>query len=135
MAKGLDAMVVDFNMKKYTRLILFFIVVMMGGLSWASKTENMVRHGVYVGMSEGEFLALHPFKSVRNFRHIGNDDWLTYLKSMKDASQELVTYHFQNDQLIQLNTNDRPEIVREYLSEFSFYQDPDIIYKAVKEVL
>ena len=37
--------------------------------------------------------------------------------------------------LIQWKLNDRPEVVKEYLGEFCFYQDPSLIYQAIKDVL
>jgi len=30
---------------------------------------------------------------------------------------------------------DRPEVIREYLAEFCFYQEPSLIYQAIKDVL
>ena len=31
--------------------------------------------------------------------------------------------------------DDRPEVIKEYLDEFCFYRDPDLIYRAIQEVL
>ena len=86
-------------------------------------------------MSEADFLQIYPQKLLRNFRHDGPNDWLSYNDPVNNSFHGVVTYYFQNGKLMYWRLNDRAEIVKEYLAEFCFYQDPSIIYKAVRNVL
>jgi len=92
-------------------------------------------HGVTIGINEGDFLKIYPQNKLRDFRHAGVDDWLSFNEPLDGASHDVVTFYFQDQKLIRWALNDRPEIVKEYLAEFCFYQDPDVIYKAVRDVL
>ncbi|MDE2223541.1 MAG: hypothetical protein KGK03_10785 [Candidatus Omnitrophica bacterium] len=91
--------------------------------------------GITVGMSENDFWALYPKDHLRNFRHIGPDDWLTYNEPVDDPFDALITFHFNGDKLAAWKFNDRPEVVKEYLGEFCFYQPPSLTYYALQDVL
>ena len=103
--------------------------------SFASGKARDSFHGVFVGMEEGAFLKIYPQNKLRNFRHAGSKDWLTYNVPINDPSHELITFYFQNEKLSLWRFNDRPEVIKEYLNEFCFYQDPDVIYRAIWDVL
>jgi len=122
--------------KNLVMLIFFGVVLLCGSLALASQKDDKERfHGFFAGMQEGDFLNIYPFKSVRDFRHDGPNDWLTYNEPVNDPFHKVVTFYFQNDKLIRWKFNDRPEIVKEYLGEYCFYQDPSLIYQAIKDVL
>ncbi len=114
---------------------LIGVLLFWGTLTWASQKENTVIHGVYLGMQESDFFNIYSKNSLRDLRHEGQDDWFTYNEPLNDPYQKLVTYYFHNEKLTQWNFNDRPEIIKEYLGEFCFYQDPSLIYQAIKDVL
>jgi hypothetical protein len=86
-------------------------------------------------MPESDFLQIYPKNGLRNFRHEGADDWLTYNQPLNDPFHAVVTFYFHNEKLLQWKSDDRPEVVKEYLDEFCFYQEPSLIYRAVKDVL
>jgi hypothetical protein len=86
-------------------------------------------------MQEGDLLKDYPQNKIRDLRHEGVDDWLTYNEPIDDPFHGLVTFYFQNNRLIRWKFDDRPEVVKEYLSEFSFYQEPSLIYQALRDVL
>lgn len=117
------------------RLTIILLLVLISSRAMANeKAEGGIR-GVFIGMQEGDFLKNFPQNRIRDLRHVGVDDWLTYNEPMDDPFHEEVTFYFQNERLIQWRLNDRPEVIKEYLNEFSFYQDPSLIYKAIYEVL
>jgi len=113
-------------------LAVFFINCSIA--SAFNKDESKL-HAVFVGMQQYDFLKFYPEKKLRDFRHEGDDDWLTYNVPLDDPFHEIVTFYFHNEKLTQWKFNDRPEVVREYLGEFSFYQEPSLIYEATREVL
>jgi len=118
------------------RLIIIVLVFFFSSsFVFASQKDKIGIHGVFVGMEEGDFLAIYPQNKIRDFRHEGTHDWLTYNEPLDDSFNELVTFLFQDEKLESWKLNDRPEIVREYLSEFSFYQDPSVIFQGIREVL
>ena len=86
-------------------------------------------------MQESDFLKIYPTNNVRDLRHDGSNDWLTYNEPINDPFHEEVTFHFQNQKLGSWKRNDRAEVIKEYLGEFCFYQDPSLTYRAIKEVL
>jgi len=92
-------------------------------------------HGFVVGMDQADFLKIYPFRKVRDFRHVDMDDWLTYNDPLDDPFHRTVTFYFENQKLLKWIFDDRPEVVQEYLSEFCFYQEPSLIYEAVRNVL
>ena len=116
---------------------LFILVMMMfcGPLVWAFPKEDHTIRGVYAGMQQGDFLDLYPKDNLRGLRHEGVDDWLTYNKPINDPYHEVITFYFQDQKLVYWKVNDRPELIKEYLGEFCFYQDPSLIYQAIKDVL
>jgi hypothetical protein len=114
---------------------LFAMTLLVSPLSWASQQDDGGIHGVYVGMDEGDFLKVYPKNNLRGLRHLGVNDWLSFNEPLNDPFHEVVTFNFQNEKLVQWKLNDRPELVKEYLGEFCFYQDPSVIYQGVREVL
>jgi hypothetical protein len=100
----------------------------------ASAKDNGILPGVSAGMQEGDFLNIYPQLKLRNFRHERTEDWLTYNEPLEDPLNGTVTFYFVNDKLRSWKFDDRPEVIREYLGEFCFYQDPSLIYKAIKDV-
>ena len=86
-------------------------------------------------MEQGDFLKSYPQNKWRDYRHVGSDDWLTYNNPLDDPMHEIITFYFHDQKLKSWRRNDRPEVIKEYLGEFCFYQDPSLIYKAVKDVL
>lgn len=116
-------------------LTLAGIFLLFASLALASPKYDMDAHGVFAGMQEGDFLKVYPLEKIRDLRHEGPNDWLTYNEPINDPFHSTVTFYFQNDKLNQWKLNDRPEVVKEYLSEFSFYQDPSLTYQAISEVL
>jgi len=122
------------RLKLKIKLIILFLL--LGAAScWASPNKDIGIHGVYVGMDENDFLKIYPMDHIRDLRHEGENNWLTYNEPLDDPFHEVVTFYFQNGKLTQWKLNDRPEVVKEYLDEFSFYQNPDIIFIAIREVL
>jgi hypothetical protein len=115
-------------------IFLLVAFLLCGPLAFASQNDASI-HGVFVGMQEGDFLVIYPQHQLRDLRHEGINDWLTYNVPFDDPLHEIVTFYFQDDKLTQWKINDRPEVVKEYLGEFSFYRDPDVIYKAIEAVL
>ncbi len=115
---------------------LFFLNVLAFGCCAAAAPEVPgTFHGAYVGMSEGDFLSLYPQQKLRAFRHEGPQEWLSYNEPLDDPWHHVVTFYFRNLKLAQWKMDDRAEVAKEYLTEFSFYQDPNVIYKAVYAVL
>jgi hypothetical protein len=104
-------------------------------LASATPKDNTGVRGVFVGMPEIDFLQVFPKDKLRDLRHDGPDDWLTYNQPLDDPFHEIVTFNFRDDKLIGWKYNDRPEVIKEYLGEFSFYQDPSLTYQAIKDVL
>jgi hypothetical protein len=124
------------NKRKLVRSAIISLVLLLSGtLALASPKESDVFHGVFVGMEQGDFLKIYLKNDLRGLRHEGPDDWLTYNQPMNDPFHQVVTFHFQNEKLDSWKLDDRPEVIKEYLSEFSFYQDPSLIYQAIKDVL
>lgn len=117
------------------RLMVILWVFFLCGSSLASSKNDAGIHGIFVGMDQGSFLKIYPQKDLRNFRHEGVEDWLTYNEPLSDSFHEVVTFYFKDQKLTQWKLNDRPEVVKEYLSEFSFYQAPSLTYQAIKDVL
>lgn len=118
------------------RSILLLSVFLLSG-PWAlsfSKEGAAIRR-VFVGMQENDFLRIYPKNNLRNFRHDGLNEWLTYNEPLNDPFHELVTFYFHNGKLTQWKFNDRHEVIKEYLGEFCFYQDPSLIYQAIRDVL
>ena len=118
------------------RSIIFFLILMLCASSVFALQKNEAGiHGVFVGMDQIDFLKIYPKNSIRDLRHEGDNDWLTYNEPIDYPFHEVVTFYFQNDKLVSWRLNDRPEMIKEYLAEFSFYQDPSLIYKAIKDVM
>jgi hypothetical protein len=117
------------------KLFVLLPLLFCGPLALASVKVDAGPRGVYAGMQQSDFLKIYPFNDVRGLRHVGVDDWLTYNEPLDDPFHEVITFYFQNEKLIRWKINDRPELVREYLGEFCFYQDPSLIYQAVRDVL
>jgi hypothetical protein len=117
------------------KLFALLPLLFCGPLALASPKDNAEIHGVYAGMQQGDFLRIYPENSLRGLRHTGVDDWLTYNEPINDPFHEVITFYFQNEKLIRWKINDRPELIKEYLGEFCFYQDPSLTYQAIKDVL
>lgn len=117
------------------KFFVLFFFFLCSSWAWASQKDDAGIHGVFIGMEQGDFLKIYPEHKLRDFRHEGVNDWLTYNEPIDDPLHEVVTFYFQNEKLTQWKLNDRPEVVKEYLGEFCFYQDPSVIYQAVREVL
>ena len=97
--------------------------------------QDLAVHGVTVGMTQETFLQVYPKDDLRNLRHEDSRVWLTYNVPLDDPFHDVITFYFENEKLVSWKLNDRPEVVKEYLAEFCFYQDPDVIYRATREVL
>jgi hypothetical protein len=117
------------------KVIILTAFLLSGSLAWASPKEIHKFHGAFIGMPESDFFNIYPREKLRDLRHEGTNDWLTYNDPVDDPSRELVTFYFHNEKLTQWKIDDRPEVIKEYLGEFSFYQDPDLIARAIKDVL
>ena len=114
----------------------FFGLQLLGGpVAWAAPQEGGVLHGAYVGMPEGDFFNIYSKYNIRGLRHDGSNEWFTYNEPIDDPFHKVVSFYFKNEKLIQWKFNDRAELVKEYLGEFSFYQDPSLIYQAIQDVL
>ena len=113
-------------------ILIFFLC---NSLALAFKKDDLTIHGVFVGMQQGDFLKIYPEKNLRNFRHEGSKDWLSYNEPLNDPLHGTVTFYFQNEKIKFWKLNDRPELIKEYLGEFSFYQEPSLTYKAIQDVL
>jgi len=109
--------------------------MLSGPFAFASSTENVGIHGVFAGMPESDFFKTYSTDNLRDFRHDGVDEWFTFNEPINDPFHEVVTFHFRDQKLDSWKLNDRAEVVKEYLGEFCFYQDPSLIYRAIKEVL
>jgi len=116
-------------------LLFVGMLLLSSSFALASAKDEVGIHGVFVGMPENDFLKIYPQNQWRDFRHTGVNDWLTYNEPLNDPFHEVVTFYFENDKLIQWKLNDRAEVIKEYLDEFCFYQDPSLIYQAIKDVL
>jgi len=114
--------------------MILLIFLLGASLVWASSKASAMR-AVSSGMGQGDFLKIYPLDKIRGLRHDGPHDWLTYNDPIDDPFHRVITFYFENEKLVSWKFNDRPEIVREYLGEFSFYQDPSLIYRATKDVL
>jgi len=115
--------------------IIVSIFLLSGPLALASPKDDPGGRGVLAGMQEGDFFKIYPQEDLRTFRHEGQDDWLTYNKPINDPFHAVITFHFKNEKLSAWKLNDRPEVVKEYLGEFCFYQEPSLTYRAIKDVL
>jgi len=123
-------------MKNRTLAVILAALVFMGSsLSPASQKDSAGPHGVLAGMTQGDFLKIYPEPDLRSFRHEGPEDWLSYNEPLNDPSQKVITFYFRNEKLLSWKFNDRPEIIKEYLGEFSFYQSPSLTYEAIRDVL
>ena len=117
------------------------LLVLVGGLllifprSSAAYEDNALIEDVYVDMQESDLLKIYLKNELRDMRHEGVNDWLTYNEPTHDPLHALITFHFQKEKLVSWKFNDRPEVIKEYLEEFFFYQEPSLIYHAVKDVL
>jgi hypothetical protein len=118
-----------------TKSFVLLMLLLGSSLTLAFSKDNAGIHGVFVGMKESDFLGIYPKNNLRGFRHEGPNDWLTYNEPLNDPLHEVVTFYFQDEKLAQWKLNDRPELIKEYLGEFCFYQDPSLIYQAIKDVL
>ncbi len=96
-------------------------------LAWSAQKDGHVLRGIHAGMEQADFLKIYPLNDLRGLRHDGVEDWLTYNVPLNDPLHEVVTFYFQNEKLAHWAFNDRPELVKEYLGEFCFYQDPSLI--------
>jgi len=92
-------------------------------------------HDVYADMPQSDFFDIYPKDKLRNLRHNGPDEWMTYNEPIDDPFHGLVTFYFHDGKVTQWKSDDRPEVIKEYLDEFCFYQDPSLIYQAIKDVL
>jgi hypothetical protein len=116
------------------KLLILLPLLCCGAFAWAFQNDGTKVYGVYAGMPESDFLKIYPRNVLRGLRHDGVDDWLTYNKPVDDPYHQVITFYFQNEKLIQWKVDDRPEVIKEYLGEFSFYQDPSLTYQAIKDV-
>jgi len=119
------------------RIKLLKAAALAVGPTYPLITQGLVKmaNDMLMGMDEGDFLKIYPQNNWRDFRHEGPEDWLTYNEPLDDPFHEVITFYFNNEKLTSWKINDRPEVIKEYLGEFSFYQDPSIIYQAIKDVL
>jgi hypothetical protein len=118
------------------KTVLFIVVFLLCSLrAWASPKVDGGIHGVFVGMPESDFFKIYPKDNLRDLRHEGLNEWFTYNEPIDDPLHEVVTFYFQNNKLYSWKLNDRTEVIKEYLGEFCFYQDPSLIYQAIKDVL
>ncbi len=117
------------------KLIILLVLLICSSRALAYQKESAALHSVQLGMEQGDFLKLYPQHKLRDFRHEGTEDWLTYNEPLNDPFHEVVTFYFKDEKLISWKVNDRPEVIKEYLGEFSFYQDPSLVYKAIVDVL
>jgi hypothetical protein len=117
------------------KLFVLIFFLLYGPLVFASQKDDAGIHGVYIGMEQGDFLKIYPQHDLRDYRHDGINDWLTYNEPINDPLHEVVTFYFQNEKITQWKLNDRPEVIKEYLGEFSFYQAPSLTYQAIQDVL
>lgn len=117
------------------KILMGVFLFFCSSLALASPIKGVGLRTLVLGMPEGDFLQVYPQNKLRNFRHEGDNDWLTYNEPINDPFHAVVTFYFQHERLVKWRLNDRAEVVKEYLAEFCFYQAPSVIYEAVKEVL
>jgi hypothetical protein len=122
-------------MKNKLLVAAFILAWVYATAAMADDKKLTVLHGVSVGIDEGSFLQYYPEKKLRDYRHEGPDDWLSYNVPVNDPFHNVVSFHFFNNKLVQWKFNDQAELAKEYLAEYSFYQDPSLIYKAIRAVL
>jgi hypothetical protein len=113
-------------------LVLFILLI---SPSLASAEQTGRPRGIYTGMPESDFFKLYPKNTLRGLRHKGDDEWFTYNDPPADPFHAVITFHFHKGQMSASKRNDRAEVIREYLDEFSFYQEPSLIYQAISDVL
>jgi hypothetical protein len=116
-------------------VFIFSMVIFMMSPVLASERETGPFPGVHTGMPESDFFKVYPKNNLRAFRHEGGDEWLTYNDPLNDPFHAVVTFHFHQDKLAAVKRDERAEVIREYLDEFSFYQEPSVIYEAIRDVL
>lgn len=123
-------------MLKFIILLLFFLAGnSFNTLALASGNKNERFHGVYAGMNETRFLKFYPWDQVRSYRQEGLDRWVSFNEPFKGQTKDVVTFYFQNDKVNSWKVNDRPEIIKEYLREFSSLQGFPLIHTAISNVL
>jgi len=115
--------------------VILLVFLFCSSWALASPKDDAGIHGVFIGMPQDDLLKLYPKNSLRDLRHEGSEDWLTYNKPLDDPFHQAVTFYFKDQKLVQWKLNDRPEMIKEYLGEFSFYQAPSLTYQAIRDVL
>lgn len=110
-------------------LFLFFLFVSPGFGEEASLP------GIKIGMSKARFNKIYPKAKTRTYRTEARDEWLTFTHP---KGNDIVTFHFQENKLLDWKLNDRKEATREYLAEFcsgTIREGFPKIYGAISHVL
>lgn len=119
---------------KTRRFFSFLLILLLGSAAHAFAAPQGFP-AVRMGMGEEEFFKSCPKEKLRTFRHSADDEWFSFNRLLDDPVSGTVTVHFHKGTLASVSRDDRAEVVREYMDEFCFYEDPSMIFKAVREVL
>ena len=93
---------------------------------------------VSAGMTKEMLFKIYPKTQERTYRVDGKQEWISFNNIFSGLPNSFITFHFKDNKLITWKANDRKELVKEYLSEFSplvFETDFPNIYRALSSVL
>lgn len=116
-------------------LLSLLLSVFLSQLALASGKNSARINGVFVGMDTLNFFKLYPKESLRTYRRDGPNEWITYNDPLQAPLNGVVTFYFNNNKVRLWKFNDRPEVIEEYLAEFSSFQGASLIGTAIKNVL
>ena len=73
-------------------VIVFVFLLFCSSLALALSTDVASMHGAFIGMKQDEFLKIYSKDNIRDFRHEGSEDWLTYDQPLNDPFHQLITF-------------------------------------------
>lgn len=115
-------------------LILVFVIVLSSGAQ-ATKPEPL---SDLPGMPKEQFFQVHPKSEARTYRTIsGTEEWITYDYPFGPLASGTISVHFADGKGAEWKINDRAEVVKEYLSEFSSpaFAPDSKTYAAIRDAL
>lgn len=102
------------------------------------KKSSPHTRGWDIGMLKKNFYRHYPKHKACTYRSEHQEDWITYHDPIDSQAENMITFHFKDEKLVDWSLNNREEIVREYLGEFSsqfFIQSSPKIYTALQNAL
>ncbi len=84
----------------------------------ADEKDDLQSRGIIKGMAKDDFLRIYPKNQARTYRWNDSQEWLTFNEPMDGDPKDIVTFHIQDEKISGWSFNDRPEVIKEYLSEF-----------------